>query len=134
MLGELLGQGSGKRTGVRVLPPDGQSPKVEVSIQGSGTLLGHNASEFATYWQTFKEEGVMYGEGQDLYMTEQGDVAVFKGFGIGISGPGGAIRYTGSGTFQTSSERLARLNSVAAVFEFEVDGEGNYSYKTYEWK
>ena len=94
MLGELLAQGSGKRTGLRVLPSDGPSPKVEISIAGTSTVLGFKAQEMDTYWQTFKAEGVLYGEGQGLLMTEQGDVAQFRGFGIArVSAPGAPIRY-----------------------------------------
>ena len=36
MLGELLGESSGRITGTRVLPTEGQQVKVEVSFQGSG--------------------------------------------------------------------------------------------------
>ena len=39
MLGQQLGEASGKITGVRVLPTEGQQVKVEVSFQGSGKLL-----------------------------------------------------------------------------------------------
>ena len=135
MLGELLAQGSGKRTGLRVLQSDGPSPKVEISIEGTSTVLGFKAQEMDTYWQTFKAEGVLYGEGQGVLMTEQGDVAQFRGFGIArVSAPGAPIRYAVCGSFSTTSERLARLNSVAVVSEYEIDEEGNYAYKTFEWK
>ncbi len=135
MLGELLAQGSGKRTGMRVVESDGPSPKVEISIAGASTVLGVKAQMMATFWNTFKADGVLYGEGQGLLMTEQGDVAQFKGFGIArVSAPGAPIRYAVCDSFATTSERLARLNSVAAVSEYEVDQEGNYSYKAFEWK
>ncbi len=135
MLGELLGQGSGKRTGLRVLPSDGPSPKVEISSQGNSTILGFKAQMISTFWNMFKAGGVLYGEGQGLLTTEQGDVAQFKGFGIArVSAPGAPIRFAVCGSFSTTSERLARLNGVAEVGEFEVDQEGNYSYKAFEWK
>jgi hypothetical protein len=35
---------------------------------------------------------------------------------------------------QTTSERLARLNGIAAVFEFDVDEKGKVVVKTYERK
>ncbi len=134
MLGELLAQGSGKRTGLRVLPSDGPSPKVEISIEGTSTVLGFKAQMMSTFWNTFKADGVLYGEGQGFLMTEQGDVVQFKGFGIArVNGPGAPIRYAVCDSFSTTSERLARLNSVAAVSEYEVDQEGNYSYKAFEW-
>ena len=45
MLGELLGQVSGKLLGTRVLPTEGQLVKVEVSFQGSGTFLGEDITD-----------------------------------------------------------------------------------------
>lgn len=41
MLGELIGEETGKISSVRVLPFDGIGPRMEVSFQGSGKLVGH---------------------------------------------------------------------------------------------
>jgi len=35
---------------------------------------------------------------------------------------------------QTASPKLARLNSVALVYEYEVDENGNAHVKGWEWK
>jgi hypothetical protein len=48
-LGEQLGEASGKVTGTRVLGPEGQQVKVEVSFEGRGTLLGQDIADFGTY-------------------------------------------------------------------------------------
>ena len=37
-------------------------------------------------------------------------------------------------SLQTSSAKFAHLNSVAIVFEFEVDENGNTHAKFWEWK
>ena len=36
--------------------------------------------------------------------------------------------------FTTSTPQFARLNSCAAVFEFDVDPQGNTYAKNWEWK
>ena len=50
MLGEQLGQEQGKITGRRVLPSDGRGPKVEITFQARGTILGTEATDLGTYW------------------------------------------------------------------------------------
>ena len=40
----------------------------------------------------------------------------------------GAIYYT------TQSQKLARLNGTAVVFEWDVDEQGNTTGTTWEWK
>jgi hypothetical protein len=67
-------------------------------------------------------------------MTHDGQTATWKGQGVGKFLAGGAVSYRGAVYYTTASPKLARLNSVAAVFEFEVDAKGNTSSKTWEWK
>ncbi|MFQ5875360.1 MAG: hypothetical protein ACE5JL_16390 [Dehalococcoidia bacterium] len=135
MLGELLGEASGKTTGVRVLPTEGQQVKVEVSFQGSGKLLGVDMTDTGTYWQTIRPGGVLYGEGHVLMMTKEGEIADFTGFGVGRpTGPSPAAHYGVCGSFQTTSEKLAHLNTIATVFEYDVAEDGSYHWKMWEWK
>jgi len=78
---------------------------------------------------------VLYGEGQTLFMTKDGEMATWKGFGLGRpTGPGFAVRFAVCGSFQTATPKLARLLDVAILTEFETDENGNYSYKSWEWK
>ncbi len=35
---------------------------------------------------------------------------------------------------QTASERMARLNSIATGVEYEVEEDGSYNWKLWEWK
>jgi hypothetical protein len=53
-LGDQIGEASGRITGTRVLAPEGQPVKVEVSLQGSGTMLGQQITDVGTYWQTVR--------------------------------------------------------------------------------
>jgi hypothetical protein len=136
MLGEQIGQESGQTTGMRVLPGDGAGGvKVEVSFQHTGTLLGILGSTIGTYVSETRPDGSLYGEGQGAFMTEDGEVAAWKGSGVGqFTGQGTAVSWRGAIYFQTTSERLGRLNGIAALFENDIDESGKSEDRTYEWK
>ena len=74
-LGDQIGEASGRITGTRVLAPEGQPVKVEVALQGSGTMLGQQITDVGTYWQTLRPGGVLYGEGDNLFLTADGESA-----------------------------------------------------------
>ena len=83
-LGEQLAESSGKITGTRVVPPVGEEQvHVEVSFQGNGTILGAEMSEVGTYWQSARAGGVPYGEGDILWITNEGESVYWRGFGVG---------------------------------------------------
>jgi hypothetical protein len=135
MLGELLGEAAGKITGTRVLPSEGQQIKLEVSLQGSGTLLGEAITNIGTYWHTITPEGVVYGEGHVLMMTQDDASADWTGFGVGRpTGPAPAAHYGVYGSFLSASGKLAYLASVANASEYEVEQDGSYHWKLWAWK
>jgi len=133
MLGELISESHGKRTARGVLST---SPtfKVEVSFEADGKLLGMGAHTIATYWSEGRPDGSLYGEGQAVVITQDGETATWKGQGVGKFLDGGAVSYRGAVYYSTASPKLARLNTVATVFEFEVDANGNTREKSWEWK
>jgi hypothetical protein len=61
-------------------------------------------------------------------------MATWKGHGVGKFVGGGAVSYRGAVYYSTASPKLARLNGVAGVFEFDVDANGNTTAKSWEWK
>jgi hypothetical protein len=131
----MISESSGKLTGVKVLPVEGPAPKLEVSLQGAGKLLGQSMTEFITYWQTVRPGGELYGEGQVVMMSEAGETVTWKGFGVGRpTGKGFAASYRAAGSYQTTSATLRRLNSVITVTDYELDENGNYTAKEWEWK
>jgi len=135
MLGEIIGEFSGKITGARVLEAEGPAPKIEVSFQGAGTLLDQGMTDLGTYWQTVRQGGSLYGEGRVVMMTAEGEAAIWTGFGVGTpAGPVPAARYAVAGSFVTASQALARLNSIATAIEYNVDQDWNYSYKIWDWE
>ena len=134
MLGDLIVEGRGQITVQRVLPSDGQGPRVEVSFQSSDKVLGIDATNIGTYVSLMRPDGTAYGEGQGILMTVEGEAVTWTGSAVGRFGEGGAISYRGMLYLQTGSEKLARLNGIASVMEYEVGGDGSLEYKTWEWK
>lgn len=135
MLGEMIGEEQGKITTVRVLPSADNSPRLEVSFQGSGKLVGVETTNIGTYISALTPAGVFNGVGQGVITTEDGDIVTWTGSGIGKpAGKGLAASWRGILYYQTSSQRLAGLNKIPTVFEYEVDENGNTSDKLWEWK
>jgi hypothetical protein len=133
MLGELICELRGKRTSRRVLSVDGGF-KVEVAFEDSGKLLGSEGHDIGTYWSVGRPDGSVYGEGQGVMMMQDGGMATWKGQGVGKFLAGGAVSYRGAIYYSSPSPKLSRLNTVAGVFEFEVDPTGNTQTKIWEWK
>ena len=134
MLGEKICEYSGKITTRRVLPNPGGGPKMETSQQLSGKLLGVQAVENSTYWSVVRPDGTLFGEGQGIAMSEQGDLATWVGQGVGTIGKAGAVSFRGAVFYYSSSPSWSRLNNVAALFEYAVDADGNSSSTIWEWK
>jgi hypothetical protein len=134
-LGDQIGEASGKITGTRVVTPlGGHTRQIEVSFQGSGSLLGHDITDIGTYVQGVRSGGVLYGEGDVLYITADGESAQWRGFGVGRpTGPFPAGHFAVCGSTETESRALRRLNEIATVAEYDVDQEGNYHYTTWRW-
>ncbi len=125
MLGEqLIDDERGKIIGTRVCPsPPGQGPKMELTFQSSGKILGMDFSNTGTLQSVPKSEGVLYFEGQGVVTTEDGETASWTTQGVGKpTGPGMAATLRGTVFFQTSFPNLARLNSMCVVVAAEVDG------------
>lgn len=132
MQGELLGETTGKRIVRRVLSTE--PPKVEVSFEDSGKMLGIDTTGFGTYSSVVRPDGTLYGEGEGVTITQSGEMITWKGSGLGKFKEHGAVSYRGILYYRTASEKLARLNTVAGVFEYEVDAQGNTRSKVWEWK
>jgi hypothetical protein len=134
MQGEKIGEESGKVTSQRVLPNPGGGPKMETSFQASSTLLGVKATDTGTYWSVVRPDGTLYGEGQGIVMAKDGKLATWVGQGVGTIKKDGSVSYRGAVYYQSSSAKWSRLNSVAAIFEYEVDAQGNTHSQLWEWK
>jgi hypothetical protein len=134
MLGDKIGEATGKVTARRVLPNPGGGPKIETSFEATGTLLGVAEAEIGTYWSVMRPDGTLYGEGQGVLMGKGGEHATWIGQGVGTLKKDGGVSYRGAIYCQTTSSPWSRLNGVAVVFEFEVDAQGTSRAQLWEWK
>ncbi len=134
MLGEKIGEGSGKVIVRRVLPNPGGGPKIETSFQAGGFLLGIEEMETGTYIATIRPDGTLFGDGQGIIVSKDGDMATWVGQGVGTIKHGGTVSYRGAVFYQSSSLKWSRLNSIAAIFEYEADTQGNTHAQLWEWK
>jgi hypothetical protein len=131
MLGAQIGETKGKRTVRRVLSID--PPTVEVSFEDSGHMFGVPTTGIGTYTSVVRPDGSIYGEGQGINMTQDGESISWQGTGVGKFGPGGAVSYRGMLFFQTNSQKIA-LGSTCGAFEYEVNASGETTSKIWEWK
>src|SRR5437016_2653489 len=132
MLGELISEGQGKRTARRVVATDPVF-RVEASFEETIKIQGVDGQQIGTYSASPKSDGSLDGFGEGVILTADGIVS-WKGIGVGRLGAGGAVSYRGALSFNTTAAKFAGLNSVAGVFEFDVDGAGNTHSKTWIWK
>ena len=137
MLGELVVEGQGKQITQTILPAEGGMPRFEVTFEVFGTVLGKAAKTLVTYQSTLQADGSVYGECQDraVVMSQEGDVATFRAAGAGnFTDANGAIAFRGTIYYSTASADWAALNGLAVIYEWDVDAEGNASFKGWEWK
>jgi hypothetical protein len=134
MLGEKIGNESGKVTSRRVISSHGGGPRMEISFQASGSLLGVSHTTTATYCSEMRSDGKVYGEGQGVVMGKSGEMATWIGQGVGTLKKDGSVSYRGAIYYQSASPAWARLNGVASMFEYEVDAQGGSRAEIWEWK
>jgi len=133
LLGDLIYEHKGKITGQRVLAAEG--PKMETTFSGSAKYRGTDGTEIGTYRSVYRPEGVLYGEGQGVITTMDGEIATWTGSGIGRFTGQGKIRFHGPLFYRTySTGKLAFLNNLVGVYETQIDENQNFLYKVWEWK
>lgn len=134
MLGDKIGEESGKVTSQRVLPnPDG-GPKMETSFQTTITLLGVKGTNRCTYWSIVRPDGNPVRRRAGIIVGDEGHMATWIGQGVGTMNKNGSACYWGPYIIRVPSAKWSRLNSVAAIYEYEADAEGNRRSEFWEWK
>ena len=137
MLGEKIGELSGKVIGTRVLPGDDyRYIKMEITVQQAGKVFGVDATDIGTYTVFERVPGQVYGEGRGMVSTTDGEGAIWNGHGIAKpTGQGMAMSVRFSMAVQAGATgKLSRLKDVLLVGEHDVDAEGNTKTTMWEWK
>lgn len=132
MLGELIGETKGRRLVRRVISID--PPTAEVSFEDTGHMLGIPTTGMGSYTSTIRPDGSIFGHGQGISMTHDGESITWSGTGVGHFGPGGSVSYRGMLFFQTKAQKLAKVNNACGAFEYDVAADGSTVAKMWEWK
>jgi hypothetical protein len=141
MLGEQIEELRGKITGQRVLSVEPLT--IETSVSSSGNIKEIQVTQLLTFVGRPKrsqeeEKGVIHGKGGGITMAGQQseEVATFTGEAVGRISSSGSTKWRGSIFYSTSSSKgkLSFLNNMIMVFEAEIDVEGNFTHKAWEWK
>lgn len=83
MLGDKIGTFQGHVTSRRVLPSNGGLPTVETTAEFEGPLLGVPSTNIVTYVSEVRPDGSLFGDGNGVSMSAQGDMASWGGQGGG---------------------------------------------------
>jgi hypothetical protein len=137
MLGELLFESRGRVTGQRIRSVENGIPKLEISIAGTGIFTGSlEVTTTWTYWVIQRSDGTSYSQGQGVIRTKDGqDMATATGRAEGKKVESGKMRYVGAIFYETHSKnKLAFLNQLVGVNEYQVDELGTYEHRLWEWK
>ena len=115
-------------------------PRIETSFSANDTINGNIAArEIGSYVTaprpTSGNSNMLFGEGQGAITTKDGEMATWTGQGIGHFTSDGTIVFRGSLFFTTTSTgKLAFLNNMVGMFQYQVDLSGNTSAKVWGWK
>ncbi len=136
MLGDKIGSQQGRVISRRILPGgDFRFVRMEVSIEEQGAVYGTNGTNMGTYTIHEQNGGQLYGEGQGIVQTPDGEGAIWKGHGVGHADANMNMSFAFSLVFQAPTDgKLAKLNDSLVIGEHKVDAEGNTQTTIYEWK
>ena len=134
-LGDLVLDETGTVTGIRVLSADASGSKLEVCLRTSGTIRGVAESTFWTYTQLIRPDGSVYGQGEGVMTTQDGNVIHLIGHGSGQApAPGGTTNFRTMLHAHSTSAKYADLNSIGLVGNYDVAADGSAVNKGWEWK
>jgi hypothetical protein len=139
-LGNPFLEHSGKVTVQKIAGITNGLPKIETSYSANDTINGNiTAKEIGTYVAAPRPNSgnnILYGEGQGVITTTKDrEMATWTGQGIGHVTSDGKVIFRGSLFFSTTSTgKLAFLNNMVGIFQYEVDTLGNTSANVWGWK
>lgn len=136
MLGDKIGEERGKVTSRRALRSgDPHYLKLEISFETQATLYGLPCMSIGTYEVFERVSGQLYGVGQGMVRTQDGEGAIWNGHGVGTATPDGGVKFAASVAYQASPHgKLARLNHVLVLVEHTASGDGSVKSTLTEWK
>jgi len=117
-----------------VLSTDASGTTLELSLQLSGTIRGVGQNTLWTYTMLQRPDGSLYGQGNGVLTTVNGDVIHLIGSGSGKANPGGTVRFCTMLHPHGATGQNADLNGIGLVGEYDVAADGTANNKNWEWK
>ena len=134
MLGDIIYEMAGKKVGWRVLPPDQIGPRMEISYQGTGKMLGVEINETGTYTAVARPNGTFFAHTRGVSIANDGAIISWTSQGIGIPDGNGMVSYRGVIFFDSISPDFSRLSAITGISEYEVGEDGPLFGKVWEWR
>lgn len=131
-LGKLFFEEKGKITGQK---PVGDN-KMEVSYSSNGTLNSNiDVTTSGNFLSVSRDNNVTYNEGEAVIKTKDGtETANYTFLAIGRL-DGGKPIFIGASVYDTNSTgKLAFLDNQVGIFRVEINKQGNFVNKEWEWK
>jgi hypothetical protein len=136
MLGELIYEGEGKGSDIRMRVKDG---KVESSYKETGRMKGVEVYGEVTWWSDVafvpKEGQSIWGNGVGIFFSQDGEKFTWNGFGT-TRRKNGKFTERGSMLYTTPEKgAFAWLEGLIGVYELELSPDFSfYKIKVWEWK
>ena len=131
-LGKLFFEEKGKITGQK---PVGDN-KMEVSYSSNGTMNSNiDVTTSGNFLSVSRGNNVTDNLGEAVIKTKDGtETAHYKFLAIGRL-DGGKPIFIGASVYDTNSTgKLAFLDNQVGIFKVEIDKQGNFVNKEWEWK
>ena len=107
---------------------------MEISFAAEGAILGVKHRTIGTYAAQMRPDGTLLGTGQGVVMGAGGEMATWKGSGVGLIDSAGGAKFRGAIYYFSPSPAWARLNKVASVYEYNESPDGSTHADIWEWK
>jgi hypothetical protein len=133
---DVIYRQKGRVTTTRVLPSEGTSRRFESSIEGTGTLAGHNINGIITYTSNSVSQdsftGVAYGI---LTAQEGGDTAFWRAWGASrrVAGADELI-WRGYAVLESQSPKFSELHGTIFDAVAHIRDDGSVSVRFTQWK
>ncbi|MEU4807017.1 hypothetical protein [Actinosynnema sp. NPDC023587] len=132
----LVMDGTGKITSIRILPPNGDKVRMESTYNGASIFAGHKVTEIVTYEQEEVIPNSMTGfaNGQ-IVANDGGDVLLWRGPGAAVRVAGSSeLEWRGYGVMQSRSAKFAEFNGKILDVVVHVNNDGNTTVQASIWK
>lgn len=132
-LGKVFFEEKGKITGQKPLGAN----KIKISYSSNGTMNDNiDVTTFGNFVSISRGNNVTYNQGEAVIKTKDGtESANYTFLAIGRLVEGGKPIFIGASVYDTNSTgKLAFLDNQVGIFKVELDKQGNFVNKEWEWK